>query len=60
MEHFAEIAKGTQRILKEKNGGSDISTLAAYGITPTTILNKSRFRETKHEEVYIRMIITKN
>ena len=60
MEHFAKIVKGTQRILKEKNVGSDISTLAAYEITPTTILNKSRFRETKHEEVYIRFIITKS
>ena len=43
MEHFAEIAKGTQRILKEKNGGSDISTLAAYGITPNNYIKQVTF-----------------
>ena len=40
---------------ERKNSRPDISIVAAYEITPTIILNTSRFHETKHEEVYIRI-----
>ena len=43
---------------ERKNSRPDISTLTAYEITPTAIL-KQVFHETKHEEVYIRIIILK-
>ena len=43
---------------ERKNSRSDISTLTAYEIASTTML-KHVFHETKHEEVYIRIIILK-
>ena len=44
--------------LERKNSRPDISTLTAYEITLIAIL-KHVFQETKHEELYMRIIILK-